>query len=351
MNKLTSIDLFSGCGGLSLGLERAGIHSVLAVDNWADALETLQHNLPATRTLLADMSQEGADLACTAAGKTDLVVGGPPCQGFSISGKRDPYDLRNQLYQGFVRVVDRIRPAVFIMENVPNMASMGGGRLLEEVLADFAAIGFQTTYKTLLASDYGVPQNRRRLIIVGTRLANPFDFDRYLKPVCGLAKVTVRDAISDLPSESVVNGSCYEIPAISDYQELIRVDSVGIFNHETTNHSERTRAIVSLVPDGGNYKDLPVHLQGTRKVNIAWTRFASHKPSLTIDTGHRHHFHYEYDRIPTVRESARLQSFPDDFVFLGSKTSQYRQVGNAVPPLMAEQLGLAVKRFLEVERR
>ena len=351
MSRLTSIDLFSGCGGLTLGLERAGIRSVLAVDNWADALETLQHNLPGTRTLLADMSQDGVAQTCSAAGRTDLVVGGPPCQGFSISGKRDPLDSRNQLYQGFVKVVGTIRPAVFIMENVPNMASMNGGRLLEEVIADFAAIGFQTTYRTLLASDFGVPQNRRRLIIVGTRLANPFDFDKYLEPLRGPTKVTVREAISDLPSGSVVDGSGYEIPAISDYQEFVREGSDGIYNHEVTNHSERTRSIVSLVPDGGNYKDLPTHLQGTRKVNIAWTRFASHKPSLTIDTGHRHHFHYEFDRIPTVRESARLQSFPDRFVFLGSKTSQYRQVGNAVPPLMAEQIGLAVKRYIEVERR
>lgn len=350
MNKLTSIDLFSGCGGLSLGLDRAGIHSVLAVDNWADALQTLQYNLPGTRTLLADMSQGAAAEACIAVGETDLVVGGPPCQGFSISGKRDPLDPRNQLYQGFVQVVKTIRPVMFIMENVPNMASMNGGRLLEEVLTDFETIGYRATYKTLLASDFGVPQNRRRLIIVGTRLTKSFDFSRYLEPQLKSDKVTVREAISDLPSESVINGSHYEIPAISDYQELIREGSVGIFNHETTNHSEKTRAIVSLVPDGGNYKDLPPHLQGTRKVNIAWTRFASHKPSLTIDTGHRHHFHYEFDRIPTVRESARLQSFPDSFIFLGSKTSQYRQVGNAVPPLMAEQIGLAVKRYLEVER-
>ena len=119
---------------------------------------------------------------------------------------------------------------------------------------------------------------------------------------------------------------------------MIRKGSKSIFNHEITNHSEQTVEIISLVPDGGNYKNLPEHLHKTRNVNIAWTRLNSQKPSFTIDTGHRHHFHYKYNRVPTVRESARIQSFPDTFIFLGSKTSQYKQVGNAVPPLLAKKL-------------
>ena len=115
-----------------------------------------------------------------------------------------------------------------------------------------------------------------------------------------------------------------------------------IHNHVVTNHDKKTVDIIALVPDGGNYKNLPENLRNTRKVNIAWTRYNSKKPSLTIDTGHRHHFHYKFNRIPTVRESARLQSFPDDFIFSGSKTSQYKQVGNAVPPLMAEEVASAL---------
>ncbi|MDA1061193.1 MAG: DNA cytosine methyltransferase, partial [bacterium] len=126
----------------------------------------------------------------------------------------------------------------------------------------------------------------------------------------------------------------------------MRQNTDFIYNHQLTGHSEKTQEIISLVPDGGNYKDLPTKYKKTRNVNIAWTRFDSKKPSNTIDTGHRHHFHYEYNRVPTVRESARLQSFPDDFRFMGSKTSQYKQVGNAVPPLLANVIAVELKRYL-----
>ena len=119
-----------------------------------------------------------------------------------------------------------------------------------------------------------------------------------------------------------------------------------VWNHDITQHSEQTKRIIAMVPDGGNYKDLPKELQETRKVHIAWTRLNSQKPSITIDTGHRHHFHYKWNRVPTVRESARIQSFPDDFVFLCSKTSQYKQVGNAVPPIMAQAIAEYLKKQL-----
>ena len=123
----------------------------------------------------------------------------------------------------------------------------------------------------------------------------------------------------------------------------MRRESSGIWNHEETHHTEKTRSIISLVPDGGNYKDLPLNLQMTRKVNIAWTRLSSSRPSFTIDTGHRHHFHYEFDRVPTVRESARIQSFPDAFHFEGTKTSQLKQVGNAVPPMLASAIAKQIR--------
>jgi DNA (cytosine-5)-methyltransferase 1 len=119
----------------------------------------------------------------------------------------------------------------------------------------------------------------------------------------------------------------------------MRANSKAVWNHQITNHAPKTIETIALVPDGGNYKNLPEHLQNTRRVNIAWTRYSSSKPSHTIDTGHRHHFHYKFNRIPTVRESARLQSFPDSFIFSNSRTSQYKQVGNAVPPLLAQVIG------------
>ncbi|WP_234398170.1 DNA cytosine methyltransferase [Prevotella fusca] len=126
----------------------------------------------------------------------------------------------------------------------------------------------------------------------------------------------------------------------------MRANSSGVFNHETTEHNQKTIDIINLVPDGGNYKDLPESLQGIRKVHIAWTRLNSKAPSITIDTGHRHHFHYKWNRVPTVRECARIQSFPDTFVFTCSKTSQYKQVGNAVPPLMANAIAKHLKETL-----
>ena len=138
----------------------------------------------------------------------------------------------------------------------------------------------------------------------------------------------------------------YVIPAQSDYQEKMRSGSTELLNHVTTIHTEKTRSIIAMVPDGCNYKSLPKELWSTRKVNIAWTRMDSHKPCFTIDCGHNHHFHYRANRVPTVRESARIQSFPDSFEFIGIKTSQLKQVGNAVPPLLAEAVAKSVMKVI-----
>jgi DNA (cytosine-5)-methyltransferase 1 len=281
-------------------------------------------------------------------GKVDVVVGGPPCQGFSISGKRNPNDPRNELYAGFVKTVKQLRPKAFVLENVPNLVAMDGGKIKEKILKDFISLGYEVKYKVMLASDYGVPQNRRRVVFVGTLGHNGFIFP---EPIFSdpESKVTTRQALSDLPEESVNDGIENKKKPASDYQSKMRKKTDKIFNHEITNHDKKTTEIIALVPDGGNYKNLPPHLRNTRNVHIAWTRYGSSRPSLTIDTGHRHHFHYKYNRIPTVRESARLQSFPDDFVFMGSKTSQYKQVGNAVPPLMAEQIAKALAKVLNTK--
>jgi DNA (cytosine-5)-methyltransferase 1 len=165
-------------------------------------------------------------------------------------------------------------------------------------------------------------------------------------PVSIDKKVTTEEAISDLPQNSLVDGSKYPSLPKSKYQKLMRYKSKAIFNHEITNHSEKTIQIISHVPDGGNYKNLPDEFKNSRKVNIAWTRYSSNKPSHTIDTGHRHHFHYYFNRVPTVRESARLQSFPDSFIFFGSKTSQLKQVGNAVPPMLSKHIALGIIKYL-----
>lgn len=209
------------------------------------------------------------------------------------------------------------------MENVPNILSMGKGAVAKQIIEDFSSVGYNVHTKILLASDYGVPQNRRRAFFIGFRNKVAFKFPN---PLDAALKINVKSAISDLPNENVEDGSSYPFSPQSKYQILMRKNSHKIYNHQLTAHFPRTVEIISLVPDGGNYKDLPIELQGIRKVNIAWTRLNSKKPSVTIDTGHRHHFHYMYNRVPTVRESARIQSFPDTFIFKGSKTSQYKQV-------------------------
>lgn len=342
MAGLKVLDLFSGAGGLSYGFELAGFDVQNAVDFWPDALETLRHNSPNTQTHLIDLGDvEATDIFLSKIEVPDVVIGGPPCQGFSIAGKRDPGDPRNRLYKGFIRAIEFHKPLAFVMENVPTINSPTNRELFNEILNDFKGLGYQVEFKVLLASQYGVPQNRKRMFIVGTRGTYNFEFPREQLNV-----VTAQEALSDLPERGLEDESPYPVEARSEYQILMRSGSAGISNHQITLHSEKTTNVISHVPDGGNFKDLPSLFQGIRNVNIAWTRLASWKPSFTVDTGHRHHFHYEFNRVPTVRESARLQSFPDSFVFLGGRTSQMKQVGNAVPPLLAKQIAQALLKCL-----
>lgn len=338
------LDLFCGCGGMSLGFEQAGFIVLLGIDIWEDALKTYQFNRKGAKTLCADMSDiKGEDVAKIIGNTSvDVIIGGPPCQGFSIAGKRIIEDERNKLYKGFVRMVEYFKPRAFVMENVPNILTIGGGAIRDAIVADFSALGYTVDYKVLLASDYGVPQNRKRAVFVGLNNGDHFSFP---KPVT-TTKVTSEEALSDLPEYSLIDGSEYPSMPKSDYQKLMRLHSTVLNNHQTTVHNQKTIDIISLVPDGGNYKDLPIELQETRKVHIAWTRLNSKKPSFTIDCGHNHHFHYKYNRVPTTRESARIQSFPDWFVIVGNKGSQLRQVGNAVPPLLAKAISEQLLKFL-----
>ena len=337
------IDLFCGCGGLSLGFEMAGFNVLLGIDSWQDAITTFNHNHKKSCGICKDLSKlKPHEIEHLLHGeKIDIIIGGPPCQGFSVAGKRIIDDERNKLYKNFVLFAEYYRPNAFLLENVPNILSIGGGIIKKEIIKDFSALGYKVSYKILNASDYGVPQNRRRAFFVGLKNGHEFIFPQktFSQPI------TSFEALSDLPENTLVDGSSYPVPPTNEYQRLMRKKTDKAYNHQAAEHSQRTKEIISLVPDGGNYKDLPVELQQTRKVHIAWTRLDSSKPSFTIDTGHRHHFHYKFNRIPTVRESARLQSFPDDFIFLGNKTSQYKQTGNAVPPILAEVIA---KKMMEV---
>lgn len=344
--KYSVLDLFCGCGGLSLGFEDAGYNIILGIDNWSDALKTFSFNHQASKTLCQDLSQIDIKEFIRLKGikDIDVIIGGPPCQGFSIAGKRVLDDERNLLYKSFLKFVELLKPKAFLMENVPNILSMGKGIVKANIINDFSNIGYTLSINKLTASDFGVPQNRKRAFFVGLRKGQIFEFP---KPTA-IDKINTQDAISDLPDVDLTDKANYTIVAQSSYQIKMRSGSQFVYNHQLTSHKPKTVEIIALVPDGGNYKNLPEKLKDTRKVNIAWTRLNSQKPSFTIDTGHRHHFHYKFNRVPTVRESARIQSFPDKFVFLGSKTSQYKQVGNAVPPLLAKALALTLKKYLDV---
>ncbi len=359
------IDLFCGCGGFSKGFENAGFDIALGIDSWKDATVTYQQNFPKAVALNQDITTVTGkellnQLKNISAEDIDVIIGGPPCQGFSLSGKRMLDDPRNKLYKSFVEIVDEIKPKVFVMENVPGLIRLFDGKVKDEIIKDFSALGYNVEMQLLSADNFGVPQQRKRVFFVGLnkeKIHNTKVFTFPL-PTHGIGQtsptpITCKQAISDLDfvPDDIALPECieYKIPPQSEYQKLMRNGSTALYNHSITLHKERTKEIIAMVPDGGNYKDLPPELWQTRKVNIAWTRMNSQKPCFTIDTGHNHHFHYKENRVPSVRESARIQSFPDTFKFIGIKTSQLKQVGNAVPPILAQAVASKIISLLEQE--
>lgn len=347
MKKYNVIDLFCGAGGLSCGFERAGYNILLGVDNDKKALETFELNHNGAKSICGDITQVSYEkdikplIGDTA---IDVIIGGPPCQGMSLSGPRKFDDPRNKLYLSYIRLVDEIRPKAFVIENVPGLVGLFGGQIKDSIIEKFTDMGYKIQYKIMCSADYGVPQMRKRVVFVGYK-----DGD-FKYPDENKEYVTCEMALSDLPPLVNTLGSeemPYATPIQNDYQRTMREHSTVVHNHVAANHSDKVQQIISLVPAGGNYKSLPEEYRNTRNFHVAWTRFPDNRPAPTIDTGHRHHFHYKYNRVPTVRECARIQSFPDDFVFLGNKTQQFRQVGNAVPPLMAEAIAKQVTRLLE----
>ncbi|HLA96177.1 MAG TPA: DNA cytosine methyltransferase [Pyrinomonadaceae bacterium] len=350
-NKLTVIDLFSGCGGFSYGFERAGFDVVLGVDNDKAALETFKINHTNSQTLIADLHTDRAidEIANAVKGHSiDVIISGPPCQGFSLTGLRNEADERNRLFYSVFKLADRLNPKAVIIENVPGLAALYSGQTRRSVIAAFENHTFTVNDKVLFAPDYGVPQIRKRLFFVG--LASRFGRFEFPAPVLSSDQYkTCYDAISDLPSRQNELGleiDVYDKEPFTGYQKQMRNGSKVLYNHVATNHTKHVINVISQVPEGGNYKNLPPGVGDSRKFNEAWTRYHSKKPSRTIDTGHRNHFHYEFNRVPTIRENARLQSFPDSFIFQGNKTQQNRQVGNAVPPLLGFHIAKKLNDYL-----
>lgn len=349
--KCTVLDLFCGCGGLSKGFEMAGYDIVLGVDFNQPALNTYAFNHKGSQTLYADLSKDDTFDAIEdkLKGKTiDVIIGGPPCQGFSLTGRRQFDDDRNKLYLAMIETVRRFKPRAFMIENVPGMATLYKGEVKDEIMKRFTDMGYEMNNKILCSADYGVPQIRKRLFFVGIRDGE----DKFEFPEPSFIKenyVTCEQAIGDLPSLEHSLGSDtmdYESAPQTDYQKMMRGKCTVLHNHKAIDHKQFVKDTIALVPDGGNWKNLPAGVGESRKFHMAWTRYRSDAPSRTIDTGHRNNFHYKWNRCPTVRESARLQSFPDDFVFLGTKGQQDKQVGNAVPCLMAKAVGVQLLKYL-----
>lgn len=357
--KFTCVDLFSGAGGLSRGFYDAGYDVVLGVDFDEAALKTFKENHGTAEAMKLDLfDHDNIDVIINYLKdrdiKLDVLVGGPPCQGFSIAGPRDMNDKRNSLYLAMVKLADRLKPQAVVLENVPGMLQTNGGIGAKRIIQDFKEIGYNMTPKLLYAPDYGIPQIRKRVFFVGLRDSDSiFEF-----PEATVDKnhyVTCEQAIGDLPSLQTEDGEIvygdeiqnYVSNPQSDYQKKMRKNSDKVYNHIGSIPIEKTKKMISLVPEGKNYKALPEEYQGIYKYHEALTRYHSKKPSNTINTGHRSHFHYKWNRIPTVRESARLQSFPDDFIFFGNKSQQYRQVGNAVPPMLGQVVANQLKQYLK----
>jgi DNA (cytosine-5)-methyltransferase 1 len=312
-NPYLFMDLFCGAGGMTQGLFQAGFNPVASVEVNPIASATYQRNFPNCNHFFGEIEQFSPDLVLNQLNSSPvhLIVGGPPCQGFSVAGKRDPNDPRNRLFQEFVRVVSQVRPWYVVIENVPGILTIQKGAIKQAICEELEAIGYSHVSIAILESaDYGVPQIRPRAIFI----ANRFGMDNpYPKPQFTSEQYKpIESAISDLP-------------------EYTRIPEI---NHEWTRHSSEYMERIAKVPPGGSLYESYVD---------AFKRQYPGKPSMTVKENHGGtHIHPYLNRVISAREMARLQSFPDSFIFEGSMKKAMWQIGNAVPPRLAECIGYAL---------
>lgn len=361
---LTTVDLFAGAGGLSLGFEFAGFRPRLATDFDPVAAATYQANFPGVPFIergIADIPDsellEGSGMP---PGELDCLLGGPPCQAFSVyNHQRGFHDERSGLFREYLRIVQTFLPKMVVMENVPGMTSLGGGRAIEEIHDRLAALGYVVEHRILEAERFGVPQERRRIFFIGSRIGpvcwpDPTHGDSTdLLDQDKIPYVTVRQAIADLPplrnAEGTEDIRPYGAFPSCDFQRYARSGSPGVSNHVAPNLGTINLVRMQHIPQGGSWRDIPCEMlpAGMKRARRSdhTKRYGRLHPdglSSTILTKCDLHWgayiHPDQDRTLTVREAARFQTFPDRFVFRGSRVEQYRQIGNAVPPL----LGMAV---------
>lgn len=356
--QLSVLDLYSGCGGLSLGFELTGAFRVIAgMDKFEWAVESFHANHPKADRAFNKPLDIGAlspsSVVSSLGERPDVIVGGPPCQGFSKAGKRTGVDPRNMEVWNFLKMVREIQPAAFVMENVDGLLTTGQserGELAGELQTEFESCGYVVSKQLLDAVNYNVPQRRKRIVIVGIRDSRkPFLFPDALSPEVptllsrGRPIVTVSDALGDMPSPTADNPQSYAGAPKTWLQRFLRHESDGIYEHSQTHHGADMVA------------RLTAQKCGTRLYpnwNHSWYRLDPSRPSPTVKENHRAPFvHFSEPRCTSPRECARLQTFPDRYRILGTKTAQLIQVGNAVPALLAAAVATALAKALGEERR
>lgn len=330
--KYTYIDLFSGSGGFSLGFDNANYENIFSVEFNHDICKTYRHNFPTHTLLECDIAELKEEEIKKLIGrrKVDVVIGGPPCQGFSMAGnigRRFIDDPRNHLFQEFVRIVKIVSPTCFVMENVARLYTRLNGQTRNEIIECFKSLGYAVEAKIVCASDYGVPQNRYRVLFIGKKS---------------------EDAGSNIafPIKSSQTAPTIK-DAIDKYPPLASGETSDITNHEAMVHSAQMIEKMSYVKDGGGREDIPEEIRPQKGDIRKYIRYDSTKPSICITGDMRKVFHYSQNRALTVRELAAIQTYPDSFEFLGSKILQQQMVGNSVPPLLAKAIADAVKTMLK----
>lgn len=370
--EFVTVDLFAGAGGLSLGFHDAGFRPLLGSDFDADAAKTFRASFPETdfaETRIEDLDAAAIlDATGCRQGELDVLLGGPPCQAFSVyNHQRGFHDERSGLFREYLRIVRDVMPRTLVIENVVGMRSLGNGRAIREIHRELESLGFFVEHRILKSEQFGVPQERRRIFFLGSREGpvvwpEPTHDDRgslftqHLRPL-----VTVEDAISDLPPLGIGDGVNelvpYPCPSRSAYQRRMRDQSGGVTNHVSAALADINRRRMVHIPQGGSWRDipfglLPAGMKRARRCDHTKRYGRLHPDGLasTILTKCDLHWgayiHPSQDRTLTVREAARFQSFPDRIRFHGSRVEQYRQVGNAVPPLLAGAVAQAVRQML-----
>lgn len=381
------IDLFAGAGGLSCGLEQSGFKSILANEMVPQYAETYQLNHVDSKVICGDIRQIDEDEIHNLVkehGDIDLIAGGPPCQGYSINAPvRTMEDYRNHLFEEYLRIVSKIQPKVVLIENVPGIVSMSDGDVVRSIYSRLNSMGYNVDHRILFAGHYGVPQMRFRTIFIASRILHEpiiFPEPKYnskavqnfkgsrelcmkIEPLFAhelKKQTTVWDAIGDLPEVNMSNKSgYYDYPHVelTDYQKYCREGSDGVYNHYCNKMSKINEERLKYIPIGGSWRDIPFDLlpEGLKRARRSdhtrrYGRLDPNSLGTTIMTKCDPHwgtfFHPYSNRIITVREAARIQSFPDTYHFTGTMTEQFAQVGNAVPPLMAKEIGNSIMEMM-----